>query len=49
VGNAVKYNFALCIAGNAGEEGLILFIFNFEILYSGSEASVGHSKSPVAP
>jgi len=49
VGNAVKYNFALCVAGNAGEEGLILFIINFEIFYSGSEVSVGYSKSLVAP
>jgi hypothetical protein len=48
VGNAVKYHFALRVAGNAGEEGLILFIFNFDIFYSGSGVSLEHSKSPGA-
>jgi hypothetical protein len=60
VGNEVKYLFTLFVAGNAGKGGgLISFNFNFEIFYSGSEASMGHSKiscgtiifrhSPVAP
>jgi hypothetical protein len=44
----MKYNFACCAKGFAGEKEKFWFQFKFEIFYSNSEVSVAHSKVTVA-
>ena len=49
MGRAIKYNFTLCAAGDAGNKGAFDSNFNLKIFYSGSHVSVTHMKSIVTP